>query len=370
MNDYSVYFPAYSIGTQVYQKIPAICSPYGKKAVVIGGKKAIAAVREKLAAATEGTIEILDFVWYGGECSYENVERLKKLQAVQLADMIFAVGGGKALDTGKCLAEKVERPMFAFPTIASTCAACTAVSIMYDSQGMFQEPFFFERPARHTFIDTQILVCSPERYMWAGLGDTYAKYFEATISSRGENLPHYIALGVAMSVMCLEPLLHYGEQALRDQRRHIPSEAFEQTALAIIVTTALVSTLVTKEHSIDYNTGLAHAVFYALTSFPEWKIEQNHLHGEVVAFGVLILLLVDRQFEKFQQIYQFNQSVHLPTCLEDIEMDERYLRDVIPQILKMPDIDHNPYPITQTMLTEAFDELKKYHAAQSARKEN
>lgn len=35
----------------------------------------------------------------------------------------------------------------------------------------------------HAFIDTEIIAKAPCQYMWAGIGDTYAKYYEATISS-------------------------------------------------------------------------------------------------------------------------------------------------------------------------------------------
>ena len=47
---------------------------------------------------------------------------------VQQADMIFAIGGGKSTDTGKCLGKlkAVNKiPVFSFPTIASNCSACT-----------------------------------------------------------------------------------------------------------------------------------------------------------------------------------------------------------------------------------------------------
>lgn len=40
----------------------------------------------------------------------------------------------------------------------------------------------------HAFIDTELISKAPAQYMWAGIGDTYAKYYEATISSRGEQL--------------------------------------------------------------------------------------------------------------------------------------------------------------------------------------
>ena len=35
MDNYSVFFPGYSAGEDAYKEITTVCSPYGKKAVVI-----------------------------------------------------------------------------------------------------------------------------------------------------------------------------------------------------------------------------------------------------------------------------------------------------------------------------------------------
>lgn len=359
MENYSIYLPAYSIGPDVYSKIPEICLPYGRCAVIIGGHKAMASAKEQIEEAVYGSgLELSGFIWFGTEATYENVYRLKEMKEVQSADMIFAVGGGKATDTAKALAALVEKPVFTFPTIASNCSACTSVSIMYNPDGSFKEPFFFAKPPVHAFIQTSIIINTPTKYMWAGIGDTYAKHFESTISSRGEDLVHYTALGVGMSSMCYEPLMKYGRKALNDQAEGRISYEFEQTVLSIIVTTAIVSILVTMEHIIDYNTGLAHAIYYALTSFPH--IEEGHLHGELVGYGVLLLLLIDGQEENFRRVYEFNRSISLPVCMEDVEITEEDLDAVIKKAVSMKDIDHNPYIITEEMLRDAFYTLEKY----------
>ena len=102
MKGYSIYLPSYTIGEGVYESIGSICTPYGKTAVVIGGHRAVESARKAISEGAEsGKIEILDFVWFGGECSYENLELLKANETVQKADMIFAVGGGKATDTAR-----------------------------------------------------------------------------------------------------------------------------------------------------------------------------------------------------------------------------------------------------------------------------
>ena len=361
MENYSINLPSYSIGSNVFDKVSEVCSPYGSKAVVIGGYKAMEAVKENLLASlNNSSIEILDFMWFGGESSYENVEKLMNNDMVLSADMLFAVGGGKALDTVKCLSVKINKPVFTFPTIASNCAGVTSVSIMYTSEGVFKEPFFFKEPPTHAFIHTPTMAKAPYKYMWAGMGDTYAKYFESTVSSRGEDtLVHYHRLGGVVSSMCLEPILKYGAKALEDNKKGVSSYEFEQTVLSIVITTGVASILLTAEHIIDYNTGLAHGIFYALTSFPH--IEERHLHGEVVGFGVLILLLVDKQYDLFKQIYDFNKSVNLPTSIEDVEITEKDLPTVISKAVKMHDTDHNPYVITEDMLREAFDRLSNYN---------
>ena len=130
MENYSIHLPSYSIGKDVYKEIPEICGKYGNKIVAIGGHKALAAAKDKiLEAIKDSSMEIIDFLWYGGEATYENVEKLMENPAVIKADMIFAIGGGKSTDTGKCLGVKINKPVFSFPTIASNCSACTSVSI-------------------------------------------------------------------------------------------------------------------------------------------------------------------------------------------------------------------------------------------------
>lgn len=366
LTNYEMTFPEYSIGDKVYEKIGAVCRPHGERAVIIGGRRALEAAGSVIAKhAGEQGIAITGTVWYGGEASYENVERLMADPLVREADMIFAVGGGKALDTGKCAAVKMDKPVFTFPTIASTCAACTSVSIMYEPSGVFKGPFFFDKPPVHAFIQTAVISRAPKRYLWAGMGDTYAKYYESTISSRGEELPHYYRLGITMSRMCLEPILLYGKKAYEDNERQTASYELEQVILAILVTTAMVSILVTKEHKIDYNTGMGHAVFYALTSLEH--VEKEHLHGEVVAFGILILLLIDRDREEFQRLYRFHQSVGLPVKISDIGVTEEELKQVLPKIASMPDIAHNPYPVTAAMVLEAFEELERIAKEEAVR---
>lgn len=358
LENYEVHLPSYSIGDKIYEKIGPVCESYGKKVLVIGGRKALAAAYDKIAAYVAQTnLEIIGTEIYGENCTYATVERLRALPLYQEADMVFGVGGGKALDTVKCLCIPDDKPVFSFPTIASNCAATTSVSILYNQDGTFLKPHFFIRPVMHAFIDTQIIAQAPSQYMWAGIGDTYAKYYEALISSRDERLEHFTAVGVAVSQMCRDPLLLYSAQALEDHKQGLCTYAVEQVVLAIVVTTGIASIFLTKDYTPDYNSGLAHAIFYALTAYP--VIEERHLHGEVVAFGILIALLVDGQKEEFEKIYELNKSIGLPTRLSDIEIAPAQWEECLKVIPTMSDVAHYPYKVTRPMLEDAMKTLEE-----------
>ena len=340
LENYEVHLPNYSIGDKIYDKIGPVCESYGTKVLVIGGQKALDAAYEKIKRYVEEAtgLHIIGKVVYGENCTYETVDKLRALPLYHEADMVFGIGGGKALDTVKCLCIPDDKPVFAFPTIASNCAACTSVSIMYQEDGTFLKPHFFIRPVMHAFIDTEIISRAPSQYMWAGIGDTYAKYYEATISSRGEQLEHFTALGVATSRMCRDPLLQYGPQALADHKKGRCTYAVEQVVLAIIVTTGIASIFLTKDYTPDYNSGLAHAVFYAMTAYP--VIEEKHLHGEVVGFGVLLALLADGQKDEFERIYQLNRALSLPVSLQEIDITEEQWDECMARIPDLSDVAH------------------------------
>ena len=58
-----------------------------------------------------------------GNSTYGNIEQLIQHESVQKADVLFAVGGGRACDTVKVIGEKLAKPVFTFPTIGSNCFA-------------------------------------------------------------------------------------------------------------------------------------------------------------------------------------------------------------------------------------------------------
>lgn len=349
----TIYLPDYTIGVDAYKKVANICSSYGNKVVMIGGKTALEKAKDLIAKAIEGSsLEIIDTIWYGGEAAYENVEKLKQYDGVQKADMIFAVGGGKALDTCKILSNHLNKELFTFPTIASTCAAITSICAVYNLDGNFAEPYYIKKCATHTFINTKIIAEAPEVYLWAGIGDTLAKGYEPEFSSRGIALDHLNSLGITISKMCYEPLVQYGAKAMNDCKENQASKELEETILAIIITTGLVSNCVI----FDYNTGVAHALCYGFTTIE--NIHKNHLHGELVSYGVLVELLIDNQIDEVKKLIPFYQSINLPTKLVDVDANLSIIDGIIEFALLRDDLKVTCKPITFDIIKEAIIQLE------------
>ena len=324
MTSQNIYLPNYSVGEDCYREIPFITRYFGRKAVVIGGKTAMSKAKDALEAGIAGSeVSILGYLWYGGDSNLENVAALRKNPLVHEADMLFGVGGGRACDTVKVLGDLLDKPVFTFPTLASNCASCTNLSVLYNPDGSFQEYYYQKQPACHTFVNTRIIAESPYDLLWAGIGDALSKEYEVTFACREKRLHHLPLLGLGIAKTCTEPLLTLGGQALKDCRENRVSFALEQVALAIIMLTGIVSNCTVHQNQPDpkddyyYNSSLAHCVYYGCSLLPACE---KHLHGEIVSFGVLCQLTYEGRTRERDKILAFNRSIGLPVTMAQIDL--------------------------------------------------
>jgi len=355
MGTKSVHYCNYTIGANAYEQAGKVCRVYGRRALLIGGEKAMAAALPRLKAQLEGSgVKIVESVVYGEDCTYSAIHCWADYAKSLRVDMIFGMGGGKALDTAKGAGEAAGLPVFTFPTSASTCAATTALSVVYKEDGNFDSFYYFERPPYHSFIDLTVIAEAPWQYLQAGMGDTIGKFFECHFSARGDKLEHSSALGREISNMCYAPLLEYGEQALADCEAHRVTTALEQAVLANIVSTGLVSLMVLD----DYNCAIAHSVYYGLVLLPGF--EEKWLHGNVVSYGVLVQLAVDGDLEEAARLKAFLRKLRIPTTLRemDVPVEREYLQAVLTETVTGPDMAHIPYPVTEDMVFAAMEAVE------------
>ena len=346
-------FPGYTVGPDAYDDIVNICSAYGKKAAIIGGRKALAAAEPQIRKAVEGSgIEIIGTFWYGGEASRENMDMLRP--QVADADMIFAVGGGKAIDTCKVLAHETNRPFFTFPTIASTCASCTSLGIVYHPDGSLREYSFSKIPP-NTFSSTRRSSPMPRP---ATCGPVWETPWPSTMSAPSPPAtmcPPTPTLWALPSAPCAPPPSSAG--ASRPWRTARPTKVtpeFDGDHRGHHHLHRLCLQL----RSVDYTTGMAHAMYNGFTILPTTE-EYHHLHGEVVSYGILVMLTADKQYAERDRLLAFNRSIGLPTHLADIHARPEDLPAVTEKALAGIDVRVWPYPVAQQMLIDAVMELEQ-----------
>src|SRR5699024_10371421 len=103
----TVNLPNFTIGEIAYDEIATYSAPFGTKVVIIARKKALEASQESLLNALSKTeLEAIDTIWYAKNANLSNIDRLSEIESVKEADMLFAVGGGRAIDTVKSVAHR------------------------------------------------------------------------------------------------------------------------------------------------------------------------------------------------------------------------------------------------------------------------
>lgn len=353
-SDYSLVLPAFTIGAQAYDAIGRITMHFGKKVVIIGGETALSKAKPSLLPACEKAgLTITDILWYGDDATYENVDALLDNPAVTQADLVFGVGGGRAIDTCKVVADKADKAFFAFPTVASNCAPSTAISVMYKADKSFAGYYYLQQPPIHTFINMAIIADSPYTLFWAGIGDAMSKECESELASRAAEKFHTILLGRAIARICSEPLLTYGEKALADFKKKDVTYELQQVVLDIIISTGLVSNCTTApDQSYYYNSSVAHLFYNSSTVLPQ--VVEGHLHGEIVSFGVLVLLTYDKQFALRDTVADFYKKTGYPTTLSDLDIKIDEIDAVVEKAPSLTEWHCVPQPLTKAIFKQTI----------------
>ena len=351
--------PRFCFGRGVYARFPEYCREYGRRFAVVGGITGMEKGLPSLKAALQGTdMELVCALPFGGACTERAMESLAKQLMPLKPDFLVGMGGGKAIDTAKGVADLLHLPLVSMPTLVSNCAPITALSVVYKEEGPFDRFMFFPGPPALTLVDLSIAAAAPAKYFRAGMGDTLSKHLESTFSARndrlGQALDHMSAIGLALSTTCYDPIIAYGRQALDEAERGEAGPAMEICARSIIVSAGLVSLMAND----DYNCALAHAVCYGLQLFPH--VEESYLHGDLVAYGAMAQLMLDGQDEKARALRSFLLSLGTPVTLREmnVPLDRAALDATLREATTGPDMAHIPYAITPDMVFSAMQRVE------------
>jgi glycerol dehydrogenase len=337
---------------EILKELGAYIKEFGDKALFIGGKTALS-ITEPILMESVGRygIESEGTIWYGGECSWKNIERLIGVVHEHNPTVLVAVGGGKAIDTVKAVAFAVKLPIIAIPTIAATCAAATPISIIYDDEGTFIEISHRSKAPDLVLVDSEVIRKASYRFLSAGIGDTLAKWFESSASVQKTQPTALNRSAVRLAEEIYHLLLEKGPSAIEA----IKQGKVDQSVNDVIDSIILISGSVSGYGGDDCRTAAAHAIYSGLTIFPE--VHETY-HGEIVAFGILAQLVMEGKNEELiRKLISFYQQVHLPYTLEDmgiptLSQDEwNRLGQVT---VGIEDMKNMPFEVTPDMVVRAI----------------
>ncbi len=291
---------------------------------------------------------------FGGECTHLEIGRVEEEARLAGARVVVGVGGGKVLDTARAAAAGLGLPVVCCPTIASSDAPCSALSVIYDDRGTVVEFRIYGRNPDLVLVDTGLIAQAPPRFLVAGMGDALATVFEARACAGG-NVKNMRGGGstrtaLALAELCYRTLLEDGVHALAAARAHTVTPAFER----IVEANTLLSGLGFESSGL----AAAHSVHNGFSVGPGAR---PFLHGEKVAFGTLVhLVLEGRERNQVEEVLRFSTSVGLPVTLAEIgiaDPGEAALDSIAVRATAAGETIHNePFPVTPAMVARAIRE--------------
>ena len=297
--------------------------PLGESAFVLISKSGYQRVGGQVEESFKAAGCAVHFEYFNGECSKNEINRLKAQLNELGATVVVGIGGGKIHDTAKAVAHYAGKPVVIVPTIAGTDAPCSALSVIYSDEGVFEEYLWLPANPNVVLVDTDVVSKAPARLLVSGMGDALATYFEAqaTADSNASTCAGGKITNAALVLArtCYETLLSDGLKAKLAVENHVCTKAVEN----IIEANTYLS-------GIGFESGGlagAHAIHNGFTVAPE---THSLYHGEKVAFGTLVqLVLQNADMEQIEEVLDFCMSVGLPTTLADLG-----LADADPKVIR------------------------------------
>lgn len=330
------------------------------KAILVHGVASWQKAAPYLASLLESEIEVT-LVDFKGECTYEEVERIAKLTEQLNVDAIIGVGGGKIMDTVKYAAAKsAGADAVLIPTLASNCAPWTPLSVMYSQDGVCLGFDLHTKQVGLLVVEPELLLDSPVNYFVAGVADTLAKWYESDVilSQPQHQTNAFLLMARAAAFNCKSSISLYGQQAVEAIESKTMTTAFIQVCETIISISGLVGGL----GDTYARTTIAHAVHDKITVFPE---THAFLHGEKVAYGILVQLAVEEKWTEIEELTEFYDGLHLPKTLEDLglgKLPNEQLTVFTSEVAADSNLVASKYVVSKEKIQKAIVSLEEYAA--------
>lgn len=303
---------------------------YGRKALILSDSNVKRIVGKLLEDSLKRFGVEYVYVVFNRECSWPEINRVSKIAFANDVDMVIGAGGGKTLDTAKAVAIPNELAAVMVPTIASTDAPTSAISVIYTEPypGEFVEVLNYHRNPDMVVVDTGVVAKAPARFLAVGMGDAASHYWE-TRAILQFNKPGYVFMDYEnlKGVEPLKPfdLAHYIARYVWEILREHGVAAMHAARLKIVTPSlelvVYANTLLSGLAFENGGTGLAHAIGNSLSAL-EKKMKPVQYHGEMVAFGTLVEILAEGTLEQAIEYIKWAHSIGLPVTFEELGLKE------------------------------------------------
>jgi glycerol dehydrogenase len=343
----------------ILRKAGECIAPWGNRALISGGKNAMAAAEDALIKSLEkGRITWRKHL-FTGESSPANIAKIKARAEELKANVIVGVGGGKSLDAAKQAAADLSLPVVCIPTIAATCAATTALSIIYNDRGVFQRAVLHPRNPSLVLVDPEIITRSPGMYLRAGILDSLAKWYEGrSVWPCVQNPDVQTTAAIQLAEVLYKGHKKYAIDAVRLNAEHRVEDALIQTLDLVILLTGVIQTLAKG----TLFTAIAHSLHNGLTLM---KGSHKVLHGLKVGYGIIVQLCVeDCPKKEFEEVLSFFRQLGLEPSLKGLNLP--FDREVVLRVADMaatnPEMGPLNYVVNKFVIASAMEKLEKRFA--------
>ena len=304
-------------GTGALEQVGDAIARLGSRPLLVGGNHTLKVIQPRLEPVLMAQNCTIAQASYGADCSESALVSLKQAVAAHQADLIIGIGGGKALDAAKLLADQCRLAIVTIPTSGATCAAWTALSNIYSDAGAFLYDVSLARCPDLLVLDYDLVATAPQRTLVAGIGDAIAKWYEASVSS-GQSDKTFLIAAVQQARVLRDILFQKSAIALQEPG----GDAWRE----VVDATVLMAGVIGGIGGAQCRTVAAHAVHNGLTHLLE---SHGTLHGEKVAFGILVQLRLEEMIQgnrlattSRQQLLKFYGEIGLPQTLTDLGLAE------------------------------------------------
>lgn len=355
----------YVQGKNVIDRLGTYVSPFGNKALLIADDVVFKIVGQRIHDSFETEKIGIEQVDFSGEASRHEVERITKQAKEADVRFVVGVGGGKTLDTAKAVSDELTVPVVIVPTIASTDAPTSALSVIYSDAGIFESYRFYKKNPDLVLVDTKLISEAPARFFASGIADALATWVEvrSVIAFGGKTMaggrPTIAAEAIAKR--CEEVLFEHGRLAYESVQAKVVTPALE----AVVEANTLLSGLGFESGGL----AAAHAIHNGFTALDG---DIHHLtHGEKVAFGTLVQLALEQHSqEEIERYIAFYMDLGLPVTLEDVKLKDAS-RDDILKVGEAATADgetiHDGFNVTAEEVADAIIAADRYSKAYQAK---